>query len=240
MSSEIKTFAESRYTSDEGGNEEEKELLILHPAGQIAFKQTKIPLNVAIEKIGSRNVVGDNEFSLAFDNNGALDSKSLEENFAPAEFFDLNNDQKLSRPSFEKYDSGLELDQDFLSFSDDIEMELEYEEEVMDVSFDNNTNTLVDLPSSKKYVKINTKIFNYFKSNNKLHALKSNPDGFLTKEIVDDIKIVENEVAIVYDGKITGQLSTISYTKAYQEKEKNLMNGKNENFEIISNYEMFT
>lgn len=235
---EINVLAESRYVAEDGDFQEEKGLLILHPAGKLGFKQTKIPLNVKLEKIGSRNVIGDDEFSLVFANSNELESHDLKENFAAAEFFDLSNDQKLSRPSFEKYDAGIELVEDFISFSDHIEIELEYEEEVIDAEFKEDLKVFVDMPSRRKFIKISDTKFNYFKSANKLHSMDLATKSASQNTVVKDIKIVDTEVVLVYDGNSSDSKGKTA-TEAYREREMNILKGENVDFEIMSKHELF-
>ena len=90
------------------------EPLVIHPAGVLTFSEKALPLDgYLVEKFGTRKPLGDNKFTLSNANaNGlaiAADFKGVREQFAPAQFSLLNDEDKLSRRSFEALASGFSL-----------------------------------------------------------------------------------------------------------------------------------
>jgi hypothetical protein len=90
------------------------EPLIIHPAGVLSFSQRAMPLDgYLIEKFGSRKPLADNQFTLSDANANGLampgDFLGVREQFAPAQFTELTDSQKLSRHSFEQLPSGFSL-----------------------------------------------------------------------------------------------------------------------------------
>jgi len=87
--------------------------MIVHPNTKLSFNQRVVPLEVAIQNFGQQGIDGANMFSLSASISGAnapaLVENILYDSFAPGNFFDIRQDQKLSRPSFEQMKSGKEL-----------------------------------------------------------------------------------------------------------------------------------
>jgi len=85
----------------------------VHPNTKLSFNQRVVPLEVAIQNFGQQGIDGANMFSLSASilaaNAPALVENILYDSFAPGNFFDIKQDQKLSRPSFEQMKSGKEL-----------------------------------------------------------------------------------------------------------------------------------
>jgi hypothetical protein len=83
--------------------------LVLDPLGQFLVKQQVAPLNTArdIETFGGAPVSGDRRFTLTADIAGTLlHSEPQQAPFAPAQFFNMSDDEKLAAPSFEPMDAG--------------------------------------------------------------------------------------------------------------------------------------
>lgn len=90
------------------------EMLVIHPAGILTFSQRSLPLeDYLIQKFGNKKPAGDNKFKLTNANsNGSpipADFQGVREQFAPGNFSELSDSDKLSRRSFEKLPSGFRL-----------------------------------------------------------------------------------------------------------------------------------
>ena len=81
-----------------------EEELILHPAGQLSIRQDRLPLGMRIDKIGNERPVDYRAFRFTIDQYGA--AVSTKDFFAPAEFLELTDSQRLSRNAFEQMQSG--------------------------------------------------------------------------------------------------------------------------------------
>jgi hypothetical protein len=82
---------------------------VLDPFGQLLIKQQVVPLNTGrdIDTYGGAPVAGDRRFSLTAALNGSpLTGQAVQEDFAPAQYFVMSDDEKLSAPSFEAMDGG--------------------------------------------------------------------------------------------------------------------------------------
>lgn len=91
-----------------------QELLVIHPAGVLTFSQRSLPLeDYLIQKFGNKKPQAQNKFKLSNANSGGpdipADYQGVREQFAPGNFTELSDSEKLSRRSFEKLPSGFKL-----------------------------------------------------------------------------------------------------------------------------------
>jgi hypothetical protein len=94
--------------------------LVLHPFGFLDISQKIVPLGVPIQRFGALvpergNVFGIADVTLA---GSIAPTTPRREEFAPAQFFELTDAEKLSRPSFEDLEAGLAVGGDPLPRSD--------------------------------------------------------------------------------------------------------------------------
>ena len=86
----------------------ESDQLVLHPIGTLVISQRKVPLGIEMEKFG--NQAPDDARELSINVAGSLNKLAdREEQFALGHFKDLNEAEKLSKPSFQPMKSGLSL-----------------------------------------------------------------------------------------------------------------------------------
>ena len=90
------------------------EMLVIHPAGVLTFSQRSLPLeDFAIAKFGNKKPLAENKFKITNANSeGAeipADYQGVREQFAPGNFLELSDSEKLSRKSFDSLPSGFKL-----------------------------------------------------------------------------------------------------------------------------------
>lgn len=88
--------------------------IAVHPGGSVEVVQRVAPLAVELEHYGNAEIDGEDTLDVT-DVEAGGDSiawEFVEDWFAPAQFFDLTEDEKLSAPSFEKMKGGLRLGDD--------------------------------------------------------------------------------------------------------------------------------
>lgn len=83
--------------------------IIAHPSRSLTVSQKVVPLDISIEKFGTQNPSDFTRFHLDMvdDQEEDIADTPVKEEFAPDSFFKLTESERLSRPSFEKYNSGL-------------------------------------------------------------------------------------------------------------------------------------
>ncbi|GAA3953490.1 hypothetical protein GO495_31595 [Chitinophaga oryziterrae] len=81
--------------------------LVLHPVGTLQVSQRYVPLGLTLNKVGTQKPSDATIFTVSA--TGLNKKNDVQEAFAMAQFQDMDNATKLSRPSFEKENGGLEL-----------------------------------------------------------------------------------------------------------------------------------
>ncbi len=84
----------------------------VHPVGTVAISQTVVPLGIALDRIGAQRPADGPAFAIADvavggDPQGT--PPATEEQFAPAQYFDLSDADKLASPSFKRFASGVRV-----------------------------------------------------------------------------------------------------------------------------------
>jgi hypothetical protein len=85
--------------------------VLLHPLGRLRVKQNVVPLNLEITRFGQAAPAGARRFTISSVSVGgeSQSGEAVKEFFAPAEFIEMSDEEKLSRPSFEKMTAGVEI-----------------------------------------------------------------------------------------------------------------------------------
>jgi hypothetical protein len=110
--------------------------LLAHPLGTLGFQQKLIPLELRLNKVGGSRISGPNEY---FKPNLKLTqqdgapplqrpAQALRDFFAAAQFFDLSQDDKMAKPSFEAFTAGYSLRDDAYELGQVVPQTLDYEE----------------------------------------------------------------------------------------------------------------
>jgi hypothetical protein len=101
-----------------------KASLALDPLGQLSVNQTVVPLNTNrdIDTFGGAPLSGARRFSIttATLNGNTQAAEAMQDMFAPAQFFDLSDDERLASPSFEMMESGVVFGSDAVSIEESV------------------------------------------------------------------------------------------------------------------------
>jgi hypothetical protein len=111
--------------------------LVLDPLGNLVVKQTIVPLNTSrdLDTFGGAPVAGARRFKLQASIEGVTqDVNTVQDAFAPGQFFDMTDDEKLASPSFEDMDAGAIFGSDAIVIDEGASLfaELEYETIIID------------------------------------------------------------------------------------------------------------
>ncbi|HEX8188001.1 MAG TPA: DUF6603 domain-containing protein [Pyrinomonadaceae bacterium] len=87
----------------------EESALVLHPVGVLRVSQRALPLELKLDKVGTQKPSDVNRLAVAVAGGGLAKKADAFEQFAPAQFQNFQDSQKLSSPAFEPERSGLEL-----------------------------------------------------------------------------------------------------------------------------------
>jgi hypothetical protein len=83
--------------------------LVLHPLGTLRVSQKSVPLDLTVARVGAQRPSDANHFTLAVTGGGLSKVGDAPESFASAQFLDLDDAEKLSRPAFERQHGGVDL-----------------------------------------------------------------------------------------------------------------------------------
>ncbi|HEX3165436.1 MAG TPA: DUF6603 domain-containing protein, partial [Chitinophagaceae bacterium] len=83
--------------------------VVLHPFGILTISQKLVPLGIDIDKFGTQKPDADNHFDISevFFGTFSAGKVPVNEDFASAQFWQMTDAEKLSRPSFEKKKGGV-------------------------------------------------------------------------------------------------------------------------------------
>ena len=90
------------------------QLLVLQPFGGVNVSQKVCPLGIAIQRFGATTPQSGSVFRIVDVTvaGGSAETDTLQEEFAPAQFFTMTDAEKLSRPSFAAYEAGIAIGTD--------------------------------------------------------------------------------------------------------------------------------
>ena len=95
--------------------------ILLHPLGTLQVKENVVPLNMEISRFGQAAPAGARRFTITSVSVGGDNQtiRHVRDFFAPAQFIEMTDDEKLSRPSFEPMDAGVTFVSDVIVFTSD-------------------------------------------------------------------------------------------------------------------------
>jgi hypothetical protein len=83
--------------------------MVLHPVGTLQVSQRAVPLDMTLDKDGNQQPNDANYFSLDVMGGGLAKTRTLHEQFAAAQFKNMDDAAKLSQQAYVPMDSGIEL-----------------------------------------------------------------------------------------------------------------------------------
>jgi len=83
--------------------------MVLHPVGTLQVSQRLLPLDLKLDKAGNQAPSDANRFSLSVASPSLVALRTLQEQFAVAQFENLSDAQKLSQAAYSPLDGGVEL-----------------------------------------------------------------------------------------------------------------------------------
>jgi hypothetical protein len=109
-------------------------VLYLHANEILTVRQSTVPLDIQIDKFSAGTPLNANTFSIVMQQNGAaISAATVQDRFASAQFVSMTEEQELSAPSYELFDSGLNFSgMDFVVFDQYTTQTLSYETSVID------------------------------------------------------------------------------------------------------------
>jgi hypothetical protein len=85
------------------------DMLVLHPVGTLLVTQKAVPLDTQLDKVGNQKPNDAKRFSVTLAPGDLAKNSDKDEQFAIAQFQNMDDTTKLSRPAFQPLHSGLEI-----------------------------------------------------------------------------------------------------------------------------------
>jgi hypothetical protein len=210
-------------------------LIAIHPFGILTFSERLVPLELIINKFGNQLPKDANEFEIKTTDE-TLDTESVTEQFAAANFFDMTDDEKLSRPSFEPMKSGFKI-----TGSEKLQAPQHVADKKVDYEFSYLGKKKKPQPGKYKYPGL------YFKAHSKASAACQSSISFLNNRdsinAPDTVAVEEEQyvLATVSDMKsYNNEMKTGSYAETlqyYNEVVKTKPELKDQ-LQVLSKYEL--
>ena len=117
--------------------DDEPNSLVLHPVGALRLSQKAVPLDLSIDKVGNQKPNDAKRFELKVVGGGFSKTNDALESFALAQFQNMDDAAKLSRPSYESMHGGIELSVDGQEMASGkvVKRIVRYEEIIIDNNF---------------------------------------------------------------------------------------------------------
>jgi hypothetical protein len=103
----------------------------IHPLSVLTIKQNVVPLGLRVSKYGNAPIAGGaREFRVAQVEVGSrtVSTAAVRDHFAPGQYRDMSDDEKLSSPSFEMLEAGVSIGTDQPQCGTAVSVTAEYEE----------------------------------------------------------------------------------------------------------------
>lgn len=82
---------------------------VLHPIGVLRVTQRALPLDLTLDKVGTQKPSDVNRLKVTVGGGGLVKKGDVKERFAPAQYQDMDDARKLSRPAYGPENGGLDL-----------------------------------------------------------------------------------------------------------------------------------
>lgn len=85
--------------------------VLAHPSALPEVHERIVPLGLVITRFGEATPAGASRFDITYWRlaGSAPPRAAIDDDFAPAQFFDLSEEEKLARPSFERHTAGVQM-----------------------------------------------------------------------------------------------------------------------------------
>lgn len=188
--------------------------VVAHPLGQLQVVQKVVPFGITVDRVGKTRPTDGNRFDLTGVRVGDVDvvPTRTKEHFARGEFLNLSDDQKLTSPSFERFDAGAVVGTDgFVApVAAEIAFEPEYETGYLEQP---DVHEIVRLPGALLYEQARLGAAS--------HSLLRRPDKLagsthLAVSVADTDHVVADAISLNDVGAALGSTGGLNFTEATQ------------------------
>ena len=83
--------------------------LVLHPVGVLRVTQRAVPLDLTLDKVGNQKPTDVKKLTLGVATGGLAKNGDVNERFAPAQFQEFGDAEKLAKPAYQDMHGGIDL-----------------------------------------------------------------------------------------------------------------------------------
>ena len=141
-----RTLVSLRERPDRAAEDDTDRPVLVHPLSPLTVRQHVVPLGVEIQKFGNTRPRAERLFEItgARIRGESVRTTPVTEKFAPANFFEYTDEEKLTRPSFEDLAAGVTVGTPGVSRGEGVTTTLDYETEVIDERRDPDAGAKLD------------------------------------------------------------------------------------------------
>jgi hypothetical protein len=165
-------------------------ILALHPVGTLQISQRFAPLNLPLDKIGNQRPSDVNRVSVAVQSGALTVLGPTREQFAAAQYRDMDDAAKLSAPAFEAMESGVELGAAGAPWSSGraAQRNVRYETVIIDTALE---------PARRRFVDYSAGLFEHFRAGSSIARLTDSAANERRRQPFDDKVSVPGDVYTV-------------------------------------------
>jgi hypothetical protein len=166
--------------------------LVLHPTGTLFVSQRAVPLDLTLDRVGGQRPRDVRRVSLELAGGGLIKRADTVEMFADAQFADMDDAAKLSRPAFERQHAGVELSVDgaALASARAVRRTARYEQIIFDAAFRRQ---------SSRFTRYNTTLFNHLLAGNSIsRSPLSRAQRDLTQPVAGGIRVTADSFTVAH------------------------------------------
>jgi hypothetical protein len=217
--------------------------LVLHPGGSLVVQQKMLPLQVKIDKVGSQKVNDVQKITIKKATSSGVDFKisDIKEDFARAQYQNLSDAEKLSKPSFEKMPGGIHISLSGVPIKNGkfVRKTVEYEITIIDKE------PRRPVKRGKFFVPIGL-LFNHFlKGNSVSKSVLSKSYTEKLQPFPERVNVNEEGYTVAFQANNKGYASNATFAsemmaQTYMQEQIAIKPGLKKELHIIPNYELQT
>ena len=213
--------------------------LVLHPVGSLQITQRAIPLKLSLDKFGTQKPDDANNFILETADSELAKINDLKEKFAIAQFVDLKDAEKLSSPSYQLIEGGVELSVagEQLATGKSVKRHIRYELITIDTNYKRGL---------KRFFGFITSLFNVFLRGNSVARAEVSHQTQKNLKPFDELIVVQEpgySVANTNNNTLYGTTATFgsqAQAKEFMNSQINAQPELLEELHVIPNHEINT
>ncbi len=217
--------------------------LVLHPAGSLVVQQKMLPLQVKIDKVGSKKVSDVQKITIAKATSSGVNLKltDVNEDFARAQYQNLSDAEKLSKPSFEKMPGGVQISLSGVTINNGkfVRKNVEYEITIIDKE------PVKPFKKGKLFAQIGILFSHFLKGNSVAKSPLSKSSTGKLQPFADKMEVKAEGYTVAFQANNKAHTANATFgsemmAQTYMQEQIAQQPGLKKELHIIPNYELQT